>query len=371
MRFATPLLLVLCAAGCRTSDRAYSTGDGREVKTLDPVPYRIALAPVESGGWLDGKRKGDEPYWFTLDDDGMQAMLVALMDTDPAPAEKLKLETQQAANSVFALHERDPLRLLEQAQRQGADLLVVPRLVEPPRFTFEERVRTTASVAWWLGTWVGGLHVQDKRYQARMTVDFDIVNAADGTILDTYTATSELMDLSLWEREGRRFGRGTAQSLVMPPQLTGDQRPRVSGMLSLLVTARFAARFAGYMKDEFTRRERALLGAVRAIHPQSGSDVGPVLALRAEIIAEHPVTAVAIYRNGSRAPLFEIREDDDASGALDPARQAAGRYYRLSVASGGAREPVSLPLEAGRNEIRLEYAVRGRYASRTLVYWNR
>ncbi len=372
MRAVVALLVALSAFGCRSSDRAYQTSEGRDIGTLHPVPFRIGVAPVESGGRLDGRRKGGEPYWFTLDDGGMQQLLVALMEPDPAAAEARKLETQQAAVSVLALRERDPRALLEEAQREGADLVVVPRLVEPPRFVFEERVRTTASVAWWLGTWVGGLHVQDKRYEARMSVDFDLVNAADGTVLDTYTATSEEMDLTLWEREGRRFGRGTAQSLIMPPQLTGDQRPRVSAMLTTLVTARLAARFSGYLKEEFTRRERALLGAVRAIEPRSGSDVGPALDFRAEIIAEHPITAVAIYLNGSRTPSFEIAEGGEGAAALEPARQAAGRNFRLSVAALGENgRHGALPMAAGRNEVRLEYAVRGRYASRTLVYWNR
>lgn len=363
--------LLFAATGCRSADRAYQTSDGREVRTLDPVPFRVAVAPVESGGRLDGRRKRDEPYWFTLDDAGLQALVVALLDADPLPAKAYKLESQRAAEGVVALRERDPRLLLEEAQRCGADLVVVPRLVEPPRFVFAGRVRTLPSVAWWLGTWVGGLHVQDKRYEAHMTLDFDVVNAHDGTTVDTFTATSELMDLTLWERQGRRFGGGVAMSLVVPPQLAAEQHAKVSEALTLLVGARFAARFAGYLKEELSQRERALLGAVRAIHPHSGSEVGDTIEWNADIIAEQPITHVALYLNGDRKPVFEIREDGEGAAGLEVARQAAGRYFRVAVAAGGAGDPVRIPLRTGRNELRLEYAVLGRYASRTLVYFRR
>jgi hypothetical protein len=371
VRASVLVLALLAVAGCRAVDRAYQTSDGREVRSLDPAPYRIAVAPVESEGWLDGQRKGEEPYWFTLDGPGLQKLFVALMSEDPAPAKAYHLESQRTANSVVALEEHDPGGILEEAQRRGADLVVVPRLVEPPRFAFDKHVRTAASVAWWLCTWVGGLFVQDKRYDAHMTIDFDVVNAEDGTTVETFTATSNVMDLTLWERQDHRFGAGVAMSLILPPQLTVEQHAKVSEALTLLVSSRFAARFTGYLKEDFAQRERSLLGAVRAVYPHSGSDVGNVLPLSADIIADQPITHVALYLNGDRKPVFEIKE---GAASLEVARQAAGRYFRVAVAEAdgdGAPRPVRIPLAPGRNEVRLEYAVLGRYASRTFVYWNR
>lgn len=366
------LVAVLLAAACRVTDPAYLTSDGKKVSNLDPIPYRIAVAPVESGGRLDGARREGEPYWFTLDDDGMQALLVAVMDPDEAVADAYGLETQRAANIVFPIGEREMAKVLDEAQRHGADLVVVPRVIELPRFAYDEHVRTLPSVAWWLFTWVGGLFVQDKRYEARMTLDFEVVNALDGTTLDTFTATSESMELTLWERDGRRFGRRCALSLILPPQWTGDTRSRVSDTLSVYAGARCAARFSAYLKQDFRLRERSLIGAVHGVRPPNGAHVGAMLPLRAEIIGEQPITHVALYLNGSREPVFELREDGPEEDALALERQASGTHFHVSVARTGAGgpEPVRIPLAAGRNEVRLEYAVLGRYASRTFVYWN-
>ena len=45
-------------------------------------------------------------------------------------------------------------------------------------------------------------------------------------------------------------------------------------------------------------------------------------------------------------------------------KQAQGSLYRIRVT------PPTITLRPGRNELRIEYAVKGRYTSRTLVYWN-
>ena len=157
------LLLVFGAAACTSTDPAYRTIDGREVRALDPAPYRIGIAVPDSQGRLDGQPNDDENYWFTKNDAGVQKLLVALMDPDPAAAEELKLETQRAVNGVIPLVAGDLATLLEAAQQQQVDLIIQPRLVEPPLFRYLERVRTLPSIAWWVTTWVGGLHVQDKR----------------------------------------------------------------------------------------------------------------------------------------------------------------------------------------------------------------
>ena len=208
-----------------------------------------------------------------------------------------------------------------------------------------------------------------------MSMDFDIVSAYDGTALATFTATSETLDLTLWERSGRRFGTNVAESTIVPSQMTRDRKPRVSEALTRLVTARLAARFAGYLKQGFVEHERRLLGAVRGIRPRNGEEVGPELVFGAEIVAEKPITHVALYLNGDRTPVFEISEESEYRDALKPERQATGQFYRLAIArtseaAADKREPIRIRLRPDRNELRLEYAVSGRYASRTLVYNN-
>lgn len=360
-------VLLACATGCRSTDPATLTRDGREVRALDPLPCRIALA-----SWQDWRRaepgEDDRGYGFTLEPDQAQDLMVAVLDPGPAAKEQYRLDSQRAANEVFRLDARTLPEILEQAQRAQADLVIRPRLIEPPHLTFEGYTRTLPSVAWWLFTWVGGLFVQDKSYTARMTVDFDLINPYDGTTIDTFTATSETMDLTLIERDGRRFSGRSALSLLLPPQLTGDTRSRTNATLSQFLCARFGARIAGYLKDDFTARERELLGALRAVEPRNGARVGDELPFRAEILGERPLTGVALYLNGARTPVWSLSESSDGDGLLEPARQAAGTWYRILVA-GPDGSPLRIPgLVPGRNRLRVEYAVQGRYASRTLEY---
>jgi len=379
------LLLLLLIAACRTADPAYSTSDGRQVGDLEPLPYRIAMTPVVFSGLDTGKESpdGKDEYYFTKDEQTVQELMVKVMDLEDEPAEQHKLDALHTANDVLELDLEGPvfnptpatmIRILEKAREIDADLVIIPRLVAPPEFSYKEAARTGASLALWVTTWVGGLFVQDRRYDVRMAIDFDIINPHDGTTIDTFTATSETIDTTVWDRDRWSVKGGTGLSILLPHQITGDvNKDNTSEALSILVCSRLAARLSGYLKEDFAAKERALIGTVRAIRPGNGADVEKWLDLEFEVAANQPITYTAVYLNDAPRPALVIDEHkpDDPhtpwSKLPTPDQQALGAGYHLLVK---VKEMAgsSLTPKEGRNEVRIIYAVQGRYASRTLFF---
>ena len=111
----------------------------------------------------------------------------------------------------------------------------------------------------------------------------------------------------------------------------------------------------------FAVRERELIGTPRAIEPRNFSrptvedgtlNADGTLTLTTEIVADHPLTDCSLYANDRKLPWEK------------PTEQVQGGVYRIVV------NPKAITLNReGWNEIRIEYAVRGRYTSRTLRYW--
>ncbi len=171
------------------------------------------------------------------------------------------------------------------------------------------------------------------------------------------------MDLTLWERNGRKFQQGVGWSLIMPPYVTPDDGGHVSNMLSTKVCARIAARLACYLKQDFVYRERETIGTLREILPKNGEIIrAPNLLLRGDIVAEQPITDFALYVGNRRQPHYEVASSKKEEAKLDIDEQAQGSIYRIHL------EPPLIPLEIGQNLIHIEFAVSGRYTSRTLYY---
>ena len=145
--------------------------------------------------------------------------------------------------------------------------------------------------------------------------------------------------------------------------MTPDDGGHVSNMLSTKVCARIAARLAGYLKQDFVNRERETIGTLREILPKNGEIIREAnLLLRGDIVAEHPITDFALYVRNRRQPHYEVASSKKTRDMLDPNEQAQGSIYRIHL------EPPLIPLEIGLNLIHIEFAVSGRYTSRTLYY---
>ncbi|MHC4957886.1 MAG: hypothetical protein ACYTGN_05875 [Planctomycetota bacterium] len=355
------IFLLVLGVGCHTVDPAYQARDGRDVRDLDPLPYKIAIGQI--GEYPRSGEADDDGYWFVLDNEEVQDLLVAVADFEEAAAEERKLLSQRAANEVIQIDSESIDDLLNRAQALNVDLLLLPRVAEPPDLQYKGAKRTTSSVMLWLFTWIGGRYVDDKSYLARMSIDFEVVNPYDGSTIDSFTVASETIDLSLGERDDGWSG-GTAQSVIIPPQLTVENKERTSRVLSRLICSRLAARVSGYLKEDFVGKERALLGTLRVQKPRNRSEVGEKLEFQAELVADEPITDCTVFANGRE--ILRLT-DNGAKGARLPAAadQSRGKLFSVSFAA----PPVDAV--AGRNVVRVEYAVQGRYSSRTLLYFRK
>ena len=372
---------MFAVVGCRTADPAFYTRDGRLLADVDPLPYRIALASFpEAWPRAKGPAVEKDRYWFRLSDVETHELLADILGRRPKEQSAMdrslksgeggfgdllrgyEIPLQNTCVEVIKIKKRKLVDALKEAQKQRADLLIMPRRAEPPRFTYLGTTNTVASFLLWLTTWIGGLHVQDQTFDARAAFDFFIINPYDGTTLATYTATSDHMDLTLWERNEREFQSGVGWSLIMPPYFAPDEPEPVSNMLSGMVCARIAARLGGYLKQDFVYKEHETIGTLRELNRKNGSEIeGPWLRLTGEIVADKPITDFALYVGDRTKPhdteALSTKEEDQL--ATD---QAQGSIYRIEL------KPPLIPLKIGQNLIRIEFAVQGRYTSRTLYY---
>ena len=65
-------LALLFALACRSTDPSFRNRSGERLSDLDPLPYRVAIANLESDRALTGKKiEGqEESLWFTFNDRG-------------------------------------------------------------------------------------------------------------------------------------------------------------------------------------------------------------------------------------------------------------------------------------------------------------
>jgi hypothetical protein len=242
--------------------------------------------------------------------------------------------------------------------------VIVPRLNDLPEFrSMGINGRWVVSTALWVTTWVFGLYVQDRRYLASLSFDFDIVNPYDGATLATYTTTSGRMDATLLERNKGRFATDrTALSLLIPAYFVPDNRARTSASLSARACERIAAQLARQLKNDFAKRAREITGTLQRVTPDPRRPVGTrPIWFTASLVADEPITDIEVYLNGADEPLYEAHATGD-QGIEPPSKQAWGGVYRVNF------ETPSFELPEQENWLRVEFAVRGRYASQTFRY---
>ena len=373
-------LLVICAllavVSCRASDPSFRTRSGERLSDLDPLPFRVAIARLD-GKLLPGIREPDqkESLWFAMTATHVQDCLVALLDR--------KLPTKRVAEPQFRLtglrtfneargvasSELDESVLL--ARAMNADLLIVPRLNEKPLFDYRRiNGRWATSMAVYI-TWIGGFFVQDLEYRAVLSFEFDIVNPHDGTTITTFTAASRTIDADLWERMDYRFlAVQTLWSIFLPGFAVPDNHATASKTMSARTLSRLAGQLTGFLKEDYIRQARKLTGTLTRIEPRNES----LLAARpfvftANVVAEEPITYVAIFVNDEEELRCEWRPPEDVDQVspgdkrlLNAQEQSTTGIYVMPI----RLDELQCPPEG--MTVRVEFAVNGRYASQTIVY---
>jgi len=362
------LTALLLTASCRATDQSFETEDGRRVRDIPSLPYRVVLATIDADGQLEIYRAEAKKLEFTYSGEATQKLLAALLSSAGPPVDTVSgvhgLRRQNAFDDVRIAADPEQRAALLQAQAEGADLVIVPRLNDLPEFrSMGINGRWAVSTALWVTTWVLGLYVQDRRYLASLSFDFDIVNPYDGSVLATYTTTSGQMDATLVERNKGAFATDrTAISLLIPAWLIPDARARTSVSLSARACERIAAQLARHLKNDFAKRAREITGTLQRVTPDPRKPVGlKSMWFTASLVADEPITDIEVYLNDSDEPLYEAHASGD-DGIAPPAKQAWGGVYRVTF------ETPTFELPQQENWLHVEFAVRGRFASQTFRY---
>lgn len=337
MRTLAGLLLLLALAGCRYRDAAFYASDGRKLDAVEPLPYRLGVAPVAE---LDEQAEAGTGYRFVYSSAETQERLAAYLRRFAAANEVVLVDADLAGN---------------------VDLVLRPTVVRQADFG---RPRPS-SKAWlsaglWFLTWAGGLYVEDTTYDASLALDFEIVNPHDGATIDTFSAATDEMALTFRERNKGATGKAV-HSMVIPPGEVGDKRLVASHALSERVLEHLAAVATGYLKQDFVEEERALLGQVKLLAPRDNDIVSGQARLSVRLSAFEPITEAAVFVNDAVEPAARWRIGE---GLPDAVRQRRGSVY---VADLHTRE---LWLPEPRNVVTFEFRVAGRPTTRTFIFRN-
>lgn len=298
-RFAILIAGIVAGFGCASTDTA------EEVKEAPRIPYRIAIAPFEA-------TPGQTADWTAHD------LQLRLVD---------RLRELDCASEVY------PLKAGEDVD---ADLLVKPRLTEAFQYQYSEATGgAVASSLLWLGTWVGGLFVDDSSYESRLAVDFDIEMVRDNSRLQSVQIQQmDPVDVDFLERNDF-LSWPMVQSWIIPPFLTSDD-PRVLGN-SLLghKLDQVGADLARDLKFDFEKRELERCATIRFDSPASGEVAGDV-ELDFTVRSGSSIDAIEIQRD--QQPTIRVyprvTPNEGEVEELDGARAVRVRFTLQDVGGG-------------------------------------
>ncbi|MEZ5964395.1 MAG: hypothetical protein R3F56_11165 [Planctomycetota bacterium] len=326
-------LPVAASTACATGSHLDRLPDARELRASEPAPFLVAIGPLRLDEAVDR-----DAATGPLSADSLQETLVA------------DLRDLRAASSIAAVVGDD----LAAANAIEADLLLRPRLAT---LQFDYRGSTTEgllSSLLWITTWVGGLFVPDSEYEARLRVDWDVVNPHNGQVITSLAGSSRSHRLDFFDRNPL-LSLGCLQTLLIPPVFTSDDADRTKATLSALAIGHAASEVTRFLKAGLAGEERELLGQLRLDAPHNGEVVASGHPLRGALLAHEQIVELALLVNGE--PLVEL----DAATLPTPSRQQVGtRTYRVPLPE------TPLPLRPGRNLVVIEYVTGGRRSSRTL-----
>jgi len=328
--------------GCRSPEPVLFDNEGVAYRERAPAPFRLAVAPfelppsLEAGLAVTGVRR-----------------TAPELQTDLVRA----FEEQRVSSDVFATASGDSFN----AYREQADLMLRPRL-EDARFRRDGATgRAFLSTALWLTTWIGGLWVEDSRYDANIRMTYDLVDPNTGVLVATNKALeSTAVDLTFWERN-EAFSSGFFASMFIPPFLAHDDRTTTENSLVRRANRVLAAQVKAYLIEELPAEESQLLATLTIEAPLNGEESTGLVDFRCRIGSLSDVTEALLLVNGE----VHSRWDEEELSSL--AGQAAGEEGRMALTISAGAIPLSRP---GKNLLRVMANVAGQWASRSIVVYN-
>lgn len=348
LRFAAcvRLLALLPCVACATGDGMFYTAEGRHLRDTERAPFRVAVTPVAVRDAVMPSMQGEgESLPLAVSLDELQQLLVA------------DLRALNAATQVFAVAGADATAAVRAAEGR-ADLVLRPRLTQCKLQHVGTSGNWLLSSVLWITTWVGGLAIDDSEYEARLQIEWDVINPYTEQRIATLSTVSGQADLTYLDRHSLLSLR-TLQTVVLPPFLTFDSETGSSAALTERATSRIAAGLTSYLKGELGGDERDLIGRCRIENPRNGATVGTELRLEGTITAARLINKVSVWLNGSEQPVATLTDAD-----LRPDRQAIGSLFEVRLPN------AAIGLRPGRNEVVIEFEVDRRLTSRTLEVFN-
>jgi len=313
-------VLVACAGllalhpACSSSHSALVDENDRPLRDVEPVAYRIAVAPFQ----VDPAITGD-PKALTIlrGPQDLQSDLVAA------------LAEMDASSEVFALRSATSY----DAYREKADLLVLPRLEEMSSSRRSDRALLSSLL--WFTTWIGSLWVEDVIFGPGIVISYELIDPNTGASLaGGVKARSGDVNLSFWERN-RAFSKGFFLTLIMPPFLVEEEQRTAGRSIAHRSAPLIAAQIKSYLLKSLPAREMELLAQVQIQSPRNGSRVRGKTSVQFEIIAKRPITEARIIVND------ELRKAWTEAELPPVANQEQGGLYRCSLREEGIELPPS------------------------------
>jgi hypothetical protein len=336
----TSLLLFL---GCSSVDPALLDDDNKtHVKDLPPVPYRIAIGPVQgvpTGGAAEGLS-------ITASADRIQEDLRAHLNA-----------FQTAGADVSVVNASFDPRAANASDT--ADLYIRPKVTTTaaPR-PLGRSDQWLAAGGFWLLSWIGGLFVDDYSYDTAFELTCDITSCFEGTPLTTAACQGGRIDLEYWDRNTFPSLR-MLESFVLPPFWTSDDQETTSASLTDRAIRAAAGRLSLFLKKDLEGKVQDGFGRLRLMSPATAeATIEGAFPLRFEIVSRAAVSGVAVWVDGELV---------DPPPSFEPGTPGSGGLYTCQVA-----QPIAANPGLASRTIRIQTALaNGARIGRTLVVHTR
>ncbi len=233
------------------------------------------------------------------------------------------------------------------------DVLITPVIERAEPFVHEGvSSGFWASGLLWLGTWIGGLAVDDSNYDTNLVVRFDVRDAVSDFEIQAVNASGGMVSTSFLDRNSF-FSWSTVQALILPPFWTSDDIESASVELTDRAVTNASVELVRFLKSEFEPRcMETSQPSFTILDPDNGARL-PVGEAKLRFRLESrttPFSALTISVNGQA-----VSHDEEVT-SIPPSRP--GQPHRLD-------HECMIPLELGDNFVRLEF-VAGSTFTRTL-----